>query len=113
MLLHHLLCYNIKENMDIQLFSQMIRNNAFDSIDMFTLVNYTFDTIIMLGSPGRDTETNNMRNDVINLMQQPNPTFGSVVSCYLKNAHISIDNYHTDFENSIKNYDKILDLKNL
>ena len=106
------LCINIKENMDVELFAQMIRNNAFDSSDMVKLVTYTFDTIMVLGSPARDNETCNMKNEVINLMKEPNPTFGSVVSAYLKYTHICIDNYHTDFENSIKKYDIIKDLKN-
>ena len=44
--------YNeIDENLDVELFSQMIRNNAFNGKDMFNLVNYTYEKLLQLGSP--------------------------------------------------------------
>lgn len=103
----------IEDNMDVELFSQMIKNNAFNSTDMIQLVKYTFDTLMLLGSPGRDNDIIEMKTNILDLIKKPDSTFGEVVSLYLKNAHIGIDNYHRDFENSIKNYDIIKDLKDL
>jgi len=103
----------IISDMDIELFSQIVKNDAFNSKDMKGLVEYTFSTMVMLGSPARDKETNDMKNQVLELANNSKTTFGEIVSLYLKNTHICLDNYHIDFENAIKNDIKLEYLKNL
>ena len=103
----------IISDMDIELFSQIVKNDAFNSKDMKGLVEYTFSTMVMLGSPARDKETNDMKNQVLELANNSKTTFGEIVSLYLKNTHICLDNYHVDFENAIKNDIKLEYLKNL
>ena len=44
----------IEDSMDIQLFDQMIRNKAFDPMDLYKLVCYVFDKCKQLGAPARD-----------------------------------------------------------
>ena len=44
----------IEELMDVELFEQMIRNNAFGGCEFHKLVCYVFDTCLKLGSPARD-----------------------------------------------------------
>ena len=47
----------IEESMDPQIFSQMIRNKAFNGNDLYNLVNYVFvKKCKQLGSPGRDKD---------------------------------------------------------
>ena len=36
---------DIEEHMDVELFDQMIRNNAFSGVDFYNLIEYVFDII--------------------------------------------------------------------
>jgi hypothetical protein len=87
----------IEEKLDTQLFDQMIRNNAFNGTDFYNLINYVFELCITLGSPARDQETTNYKNEVISLMQN-NGTFATIVPLFIKNAHLCIDNIYNDFQ---------------
>jgi len=85
----------IEENLDVELFSQMLRNNAFDGKDLYQLINYTFEKFLQLGSPVRDPDVKKMREELFSLMGE-NATFGKIVSLYLKNAHICLETFYDD-----------------
>jgi len=85
----------IEESFDIELFSQMIKNNAFKANDLYNLINYTFEKFLQLGSPARDKEVKKMRDELFLLMKN-NATFGNIVSNYLKYSHICLENFYED-----------------
>ena len=85
----------IEESFDVELFSQMIKNNAFKANDLFNLINYTFEKFLQLGSPARDKNVKKMRDDLFSLMKD-NATFGKIVSNYLKYTHMCLENFYED-----------------
>jgi hypothetical protein len=89
---------DIEEKLDVELFDQMIRNNAFNGTDFYNLINYVFDLCLKLGSPARDQETENKQNEVLQLMQN-NGTFAQIVPLFIKNVNYCIDNIYNDFRN--------------
>ena len=89
---------DIEEKLDVELFDQMIRNNAFNGTDFYNLINYVFDLCLKLGSPARDQETENKQNEVLQLMQN-NGTFAQIVPLFIKNVNYCIDNIFKDFRN--------------
>ena len=93
---------DIEERLDTELFDQMIRNNAFNGEDFYKLVNYVFDLCLQLGSPARDKETNEKKNEIIILMTNGG-TFAQIVPLFIKNSNQCIDNIYEDFENLTKN----------
>ena len=97
----------IDENLDVELFSQMIRNNAFNGKDMFNLVNYTYEKLLQLGSPARDKIYTTRKNEIIEYSTKSDASFGGIVGLYLKNTHQSIDELHSDIANIKNNLEKI------
>lgn len=97
----------IDENLDVELFSQMIKNNAFSGKDMIGLVNYTYEKLLQLGSPARDKVYNNRKNEIIEYSMKADASFGGIVGLYLKNTHMSIDELHEDIANIKSNLEKI------
>lgn len=85
----------IEESFDVELFSQMIKNNAFKANDLYNLINYTFEKFLQLGSPARDKNVKKMRDDLFSLMKD-NATFGKIVSNYLKYTHMCLENFYED-----------------
>ena len=97
----------MEESFDVDLFSQMIRNNAFSGEDMIKLINYTFDKLLQLGSAARDKVVKERRDEILNLVYSQKNTFGQIVGLYLKNAHLSLDELHLDIANIKKNISNI------
>jgi len=96
--------YNgIMESMDIVLFSQMIRNNAFTGVDTLKLIEYVFETGKNLGSPARDTRVDQYKYEVLGLIKAGG-TFGEVVPLFFKNANKTIDNIYYDLQQLKENY---------
>ena len=93
----------ITESMDIVLFSQMIRNNAFSGEDTLKLIEYVFETCKQLGSPARDTTTDQYKYEVLGLMKAGG-TFGDIVPLFFKNANKSVDNIYNDLQQLSKNF---------
>ena len=85
----------IEESFDVELFSQMIKNNAFKANDLYNLINYTFEKFLQLGSPARDKNVKKMRDALFSLMKD-NATFGKIVSNYLKYTHMCLENFYED-----------------
>ena len=91
----------IEECMDVELFDQMIRNKAFNPTDLYKLVNYTFHKCKQLGSAGRDRETDEKRQEIMDLVESGNGTFENVVPLFIKNINYCIDMIYTDLRNFI------------
>ena len=92
----------IEQNMDVELFSQMIRNDAFNSRDMHKLVIYTFTKCKELGSPGRDEETEQKMQEVIDLMESGTANFATIIPIYIVNVNGCIDMIYEDLHDLLK-----------
>ena len=95
------LAMEINNTMDLQLFEQMIRNNAFDGNDFYNLINFVFDMCLKLQSPQRDEDTNNRRNEVLDIMKNGG-TYAQIMVKFIKNANICIDFIYEDIINLSK-----------
>ena len=93
---------SIEEGLDIELFDQMLRNNAFKGVEFYNLVNFIFEKCLELGSPGRDNDVKEKREEIFTLMKN-NGTFSQLVPLFIKNANICADWIHEDLKN-VKEY---------
>ncbi len=91
----------IEECMDVELFDQMIRNNAFSGEDFYKLINYVFELIKKLGSPARDKNVDDKKQEILDIMMNGG-TFADIVPIFIKNANDTIDLIYIDIENLIK-----------
>jgi len=88
----------IESFMDVDLFDQMIRNQAFDPQDLYKLIDFTFAKCKQLGSAGRDEETVAKRQELLDLMNSGTGTFATVVPLYIKNVNFCIDRIYEDLQ---------------
>ena len=86
----------IEEGMDVELFDQMIRHKAFDAKNLYNLICFTFDVCKKLGSAGRDKETDQKMQEIIDLVNSGNGTFATIVPLYIKNINFCIDRIYED-----------------
>ena len=86
---------SIEESLDIELFDQMIRHGAFQGPEFYNLVNYIFDTSLKLGSPARDNDVKNLRNEILTALSNK-ATFAELVPLFFTNANTAIDWVHKD-----------------
>ena len=84
--------------MDLELFEQMIKNNAFSMDDFHKVIKYVFSKYKQLQSPGRDEETDQRLDDISKLINS-GATFGSVVPLFIRNANYCLDLIYKDIEN--------------
>lgn len=92
----------IEATMDVDLFSQMIRNDAFRPEDLEKLTTYTFEKCKQLGSPGRDAETDLKMKEVFEKMSLETASFASVVPVYIVNLNHCIDTMYQDLHEFLK-----------
>jgi hypothetical protein len=85
----------MNESLDVQLFDQMIRNNAFNGVDFYNLILYVFEKIKQFGSPQRDQECDEKRDEIFELMKN-NATFAQIVPVFIKNSNFCIDKIYED-----------------
>tara|TARA_B100001093_G_C26764917_1_gene987429 strand:- start:225 stop:752 length:528 start_codon:yes stop_codon:yes gene_type:complete len=95
----------IEESMDLILFSQMIRNNAFDGLELYKQIVYIFDKFKQLGSAARDKEVDIKKDEIIEMMKK-NCTFYEIVPVFFKNSYYCLENIYTDLENFSKSLQK-------
>ena len=86
---------SIEESLDSELFEQMILNGAFQGPEFYNLVNYIFDTTLKLGSPARDNDVKNLRNEILTALSNK-ATFAELVPLFFKNTNTVIDWVHKD-----------------
>jgi hypothetical protein len=92
----------IEDCMDIEIFSQMIRNNVFKFDEFYHLIKYTFKKCKQLGSAGRDKETDEKLKEIIDHMYGGSATFATVMPLYIKNINYCIDKMYEDLGNFSK-----------
>jgi hypothetical protein len=95
---------NIKESMDVKLFNQMIRNNAFTSEDMWKLVEYVFSIIKSRQAPVRDADTETRRQTLSTEFNKEGMTIAKFLPLFLKLAHVSIDVIEEDKKEFLKQF---------
>ena len=92
---------DIEEHMDVELFDQMIRNNAFSGVDFYNLIEYVFDLIKKLGSPARDNLADLKNKEILDIMKNGG-AFSDIVPIFIKNANECIDFIYTDIKKLLK-----------
>ena len=92
----------IEEKMDIELFTQMLKENAFTGEHMYALVNYIFDACDKLQSPGRDENSALKRKELIDFMNGGECTFAKFVPLFIRNANECIDFIYQDLHEFLK-----------
>tara|TARA_B100000902_G_C27225439_1_gene871931 strand:- start:24 stop:530 length:507 start_codon:yes stop_codon:yes gene_type:complete len=85
----------INENMNDELFTQMIKNNVFDVNSFIGLVNYSFLLCLKLGAPVRD-KTTGVRQEQVNKLIETTQDFTEIIPIYIKNIHECIDEIYQD-----------------
>ncbi len=94
---------DMKEKLDPEFFEQLIKNNVFDGKSMYGLIMYSFEKCLELGSPARDEETKEARDEVIAMAQSEEGTFANIVPLYIKNINTCIDTIYKDIHNLLNN----------
>ena len=98
---------SIEESLDVELFEQMIRNGAFQGPEFYNLVNYIFDTTLKLGSPGRDNDVKNLREEILTALTNK-ATFAELVPLFFINSNTAIDWVHKDLFDVKGNLEKVI-----
>ena len=94
----HSLRQEIEETMDIQLFEQMIRHQAFDPHDLYNLVSYVFEKCKQLGAPARDVSVDAKKQELLTHMQSGEATFKTVVPMFIQHANDCLDQIYQDID---------------
>lgn len=87
---------SVDESFDVEIFSQMIRNDVFSQESMIKLVDNTFYWIKYLGAPYRDNDIDNSKKKVL---ESP---LNKIISVFLKEVHQCITFYDEDMEQFFK-----------
>lgn len=95
----------IEERLDVKLFDQMLRNNAYNVKDFERLVYYIFELCIKFGSPQRDKTTAEMRDEILNEIKKKSP-FSVLIPIFIKNANTCVDHIYEDLQTTLRNIDK-------
>jgi len=98
---------SIEEALDVELFDQMIRNGAFQGPEFYNLVNYIFDITLKLGSPGRDNDVKNLRDEILTALSNK-ATFAELVPLFFVNSNTVIDWVHKDLYDVKGNLEKVV-----
>lgn len=99
---------SIEESLDTDLFEQMIRNGAFQGLEFYNLVNYIFDTILKLGSPARDDNVKQLRDEILTALSNK-ATFAELVPLFFVNANTAVDWVHKDLFDVKGNLERVIE----
>jgi len=97
---------HIEENMDPDFFHQLISNNVFEPKSFYALICFVFEQIKLMCSPGRDKETDEKLQELLNHFNSGKATFATMVPMFIKNANYCIDNLYLDIQNLQKHLSK-------
>jgi hypothetical protein len=89
----------LEEAMDVELFDQMLRNNAYSAENLHTLVKFVFTRMASLEAPARNVSTSAMLGELQAELQRPGCTFASFVPHFLRSTHVKLDEIETDIAN--------------
>ena len=95
---------HIEEQMDPEFFHQLISNNVFEYKSFHALICFVFEQCKELGSPGREKETDEKLQEILDHYNSGNATFATLVPMFIKNANYCIDNIYLDIQNLQKQF---------
>ena len=95
---------HIEEQMDPEFFHQLISNNVFEYKSFHALICFVFEQCKAFGSPGRDKETDEKLQELLDHYNSGNATFATLVPMFIKNANHCIDNIYLDIQNLQKQF---------
>jgi hypothetical protein len=95
---------HIEEQMDPEFFHQLISNNVFEYKSFNALICFVFEQCKALGSSGRDKETDEKLQELLDHYNSGNATFATLVPMFIKNANYCIDNIYLDIQNLQKQF---------
>jgi len=95
---------HIEEQMDPEFFHQLISNNVFEPKSFYALICFVFEQIKALCSPGRDKETDEKLQELLDHFNSGNATFATLVPMFIKNANVCIDHIYLDIQNLQKQF---------
>ena len=93
----------IEENMNDQLFKQMLQHGAFDVNSFMGLVNFSFDICLRLGAPVRDKITVGKKDEILSAVDKTQD-FTEIIPLYIRNIHSCIDQIYDDIQDMPKHY---------
>ena len=97
----------IEEGMDVELFDQMIRHGAFQGPEFVALVEFVFDKCLKLGSPARDNDVKEFKQEVMTALQNK-ATFAELVPLFFKNANTAADWIQEDLFGVKQNLERLV-----
>lgn len=97
---------HIEEQMDPNFFHQLISNNVFEPKSFYALICFVFEQIRLMCSPGRDKETDEKLQELLDHFNSGNAIFATMVPMFIKNANYCIDNIYLDIQNLQKQLSK-------
>jgi len=86
----------LKEQMDSDLFAQMLRNNAYDATQLHNLVHFVFGRIEFLEAPARNASTRALLATLDQELQKPGCKFSTFVPLFIRHAHTKLDEIEQD-----------------
>ena len=96
----------LAENMDIELFEQMVTNGAFRAQEMWNLVSYVFDLLKEREAPARNANTTETVQELYASFSKEGATIATFVPVFLKTAHQKIDEIEHDKQEFLKQFKK-------
>ena len=97
----------IYEGMDVELFEQMVKNNAFDAVSMWKLVNFVFGRLKDLESPARNKVTDTKLSELYAEFTKPDTILATFVPIFIKEAHEKINQIEKDKKEFISSLKKL------
>ena len=96
----------LEENMDVELFEQMISNGAFRAQEMWNLVTYVFELLKTGEAPARNESTTNIVQELHSIFSADGVTIATFVPIFLRKAHQKIDEIEKDKQEFLKQFKK-------
>ena len=94
------------ENLDSELFGQMIKNEAYSPEDMWKLVSYVFSLLKEREAPARNKSTDKLIESLYVAFSKEGATIATFVPIFLTSAHQKIDEIEKDKEEFLKQFKK-------
>ena len=88
---------DMEAKLDVELFGQMIRNNAFQGPEFVGTVYYVFEKCLMLGAPARDEAVTAKRDEVLKAIYE-GKVYGELIPLFFLNVNQCIDWMYEDLK---------------
>jgi 4-hydroxy-3-methylbut-2-enyl diphosphate reductase IspH len=88
----------IHEKMDVDIFYQMVSNNAFNGRSLSALVEYVFKHIRELEAPAKNVVTDEKLENLKKVLTHKDTTLGSFIPLFIVTANEKLDDIYNDKE---------------